>query len=770
VVSSPDEDSGTPLDAGPSHEVRDLWTLGVSALVTPLVWLFALGWNPTLLVGSHDEVATYLAAITDLVEHAHGDFALFSYGIDVVGGAKLHDVLGTLPVFHVCAWLGLSAFQALNVAAFVTQVLYAFLASRLVRELAFVFSGRDAWPSWPARIAILLLASFSPLMGWRVTTGHFAEVLGALFAVSVLTLMLSTRRGAPTFTLSLTTLALQLNALQTTGQQVVYGPVFLGVLLVAVLVYVRRPRALVLPALLTVTSVLLSLPKLAGMIDHARGTDASRGLTGASVIYSYITSTARDWLSSLPWESELISSHRELGFWHEVNFCFGPPLLLAAFLPWRKRPLIAIGFGVAFVLPLLFSVDAPGVAAALTTVVPPLRSFRVPARAMLAFSLMLPALAATAVLLAPPDDSTRWKRPVLTATAVGVALFLVPPVVREVAIWLLALWFVLRRFPLGQRLPPLPATVVMVALGLASLGAFKERLRPFPTYEAVVERPHALHEQLVSVRPELNSPLTRVLLGFEFGDLQTNSAWAMGLSSLSGYLNPPRRFVALEAALAGVPENDLKNYFRVDPADPAFPALRQLYNETIGAAPDGPRVRMFPLGDTAGTAWFSATMRDAPTMEELARVLNAAGEGLAAQAHAEDWVVSSDSAVEAASLPKALSEACGEATVAGVLAGHGVQSMRIRVHTDADCPLTVATNYATDLFAMARGVPLKVFPSYGALTGILVPKGTTELLLEARAEEPLWARLGALAGYGLLALTLMETGRLRRRTLTMTPA
>ncbi|PYQ01835.1 MAG: hypothetical protein DMF82_18065 [Acidobacteria bacterium] len=74
------------------------------------------------------------------------------------------------------------------------------------------------------------------------------------------------------------------------------------------------------------------------------------------------------------------------------------------------------------------------------------------------------------------------------------------------------------------------------------------------------------------------------------------------------------------------------------------------------------------------------------------------------------------------------------------------------VTSPADCPLTFATNYTETLEAGARmeGGRLRaaaVFPSYGALAGVWVPRGASEVRLTAHVPRPplapLWPALGA---------------------------
>ena len=100
--------------------------------------------------------------------------------------------------------------------------------------------------------------------------------------------------------------------------------------------------------------------------------------------------------------------------------------------------------------------------------------------------------------------------------------------------------------------------------------------------------------------------------------------------------------------------------------------------------------------------------------------------------------------------------------------GRGPLLLRAVVHNPgpASCPLTVASNYAELLraFGDAPGQvarPLRTFPAYGALLGVLVPPGVTRVTIEAREAPPWWARHGAWLGLLVLLLHLGPLGRRR---------
>jgi hypothetical protein len=111
-------------------------------------------------------------------------------------------------------------------------------------------------------------------------------------------------------------------------------------------------------------------------------------------------------------------------------------------------------------------------------------------------------------------------------------------------------------------------------------------------------------------------------------------------------------------------------------------------------------------------------------MATLADELRRAGDDLAHRARDVAWVVADDAHVPKA-LPALVSEQCAAARVARVDAERRRGWMAVDVESPADCPLTLATNYAETLSATLDGPDgrkLALFPSYGALAGVLVPR------------------------------------------------
>jgi hypothetical protein len=62
-----------------------------------------------------------------------------------------------------------------------------------------------------------------------------------------------------------------------------------------------------------------------------------------------------------------------------------------------------------------------------------------------------------------------------------------------------------------------------------------------------------------------------------------------------------------------------------------------------------------------------------------------------------------------------------------------------------------------------RTQPAKVFPAYGALAGVWVPRGATEVTVTARLVRPPWAPLGRALGAALLVWQTLYSPRQRRQ-------
>jgi hypothetical protein len=231
-----------------------------------------------------------------------------------------------------------------------------------------------------------------------------------------------------------------------------------------------------------------------------------------------------------------------------------------------------------------------------------------------------------------------------------------------------------------------------------------------------------------------------------------NSAFAAGLGSLDGYAAPTRRFAALWFALRGERYESTGVFFRLPATDPAFQALRQLYDVTWEVTlPSRGRLSLSPLGPAAGPAWFSASVARAGDLASLARELRGAGETLHRRAAEVLWLDGSDPLAARAAPPAAPDARCREARVLAVNAPRRGREIVAETATPAACPLTFATGFTEDLrgtalLADGRRLAVPVFPGYGALASVVVPAGTRALHVRAEPPRPplppLWVALG----------------------------
>jgi hypothetical protein len=363
------------------RERDDLLTLALALAVVPLTWWLLLGWSTSQAIAGHDELASLhnLLSIREIAETREGWWALV-YRPDALGGFKGRDTVGPFPLFPVLAAISLTPTTISVWSAFTVQALLGFLGCRAAADLTMVAGGT---PRALTPIGVIWLCAFTPALAWRLGFGHLNLVVGLLPFAAALTPV--TAAGARSLTLTVGALgaaAFVLGLLHAGQQLVVYGAVFGAPILLGLWLSLGGAwRSLASPALVAVGALLVALPAFWAVLAHARSSDAARPLGAATVTYDFVTSTLGDWLTSLPWTRALPSPDRAPSLHHEVNYPLGPLVILLALVPWRRARALAIGLAFAVVAGIVLSMDlAPG-SRALLALIPPLRSFRVPARA-----------------------------------------------------------------------------------------------------------------------------------------------------------------------------------------------------------------------------------------------------------------------------------------------------------------------------------------------------------------------------------------------------
>ncbi len=711
-------------------EGRDLALLAACLAGVPAVWV-ALGWTPGLATYSHDGLLISIPHLKALMG-AGGDWRAAVYRADWLGGVKINEVAGSLPLLDLLARLGAGPHFALNALVFLTQSLYAFLGLRTAADLAARW-GEPGQPSRAARFALFLMTSFAPVLGWQLGSGHQTMVAGCFSLISVWALLASAANGSLTLTLALAAGAGICHGLPWAGVQTFICGLVFGAPLLAERFWkaaAARPRSALSALLAAAAAAVLVLPRFEVMWAHATSTDAARGLGGPPVVFSYAISTLRDWLTSIPWARDWPAViGRPLKLQIETNIPWGPPLLLLAAAPRLGRAGVwawAAGAAVA----VLFSMNIQPVSGAVLALVAPLGNFRVPQRSALPLALALPILAWAALATRAQTEKKMEFRAAALATGLCAAAFWGPPWLREPLGWLAAA-ALLR--PAWSARTGVSRDGLLLALGFCALGAFRERLPMFRDLPSALAEAAREGARIRAEHPEAGLPLSRVRVEPPILEFGNNTAFMMGLSSVDGYFFPPRRFLELTAALAGKPYIPLVDNFSFGEDSPAFPVLSRLYNVglLVRRGEGGLSVKRLEGG---APAWFAWEVKRVAGFTELAAALKAPRRPGALLAVVSDPKIPAD-------FPEKFSPACAKAKIRS-LAALADGTVLAGVDSPASCPLVFSMNFVENLRAHRenRAEPLSVFPAYGALAGVLVPPGRGVIRLGAVASRRPWFR------------------------------
>jgi hypothetical protein len=725
-------------------------------LLVPLVWL-ALGWRWHLLVGANDLSLLLVPAMRRLLA-VGGDFDAFLYDPAWLGGSELRDILGALPLHRLLAAWPIDAVTLLNLSAFFAQLLYGFLAARSAHALccSMVPAADGGGASWPVQLLIGVLAAFAPIVAWRIAYGHLFILFGALALPAACALVLLVRAERLTITCTAVCLTAFAHALPHVGQQpVVYGALF-GMPLLAAVTFAAAPRshalrATGLLALACAAALLCSLPVVTGLWHQFAGSDLPRGLRARPVTYSYLVASARDWLGTLAWALPTWSGRPRFE-WHETNYPLGALVLALALWPRRRLGLgVPIALALSLVLLLAFSMDLRPLSSLLLWLVPPLRLFRVPARAALPLLLALYPLLLGLLVARLPRRALRRDAWIVPA---ALALCLLPGLLRELASWAAVAFAVVAALRWPARAPSSPALLALLALGSA-LG-FQARLLKFPTREALIDGPARLGEQIRRELPELQSPLVRTVSAPD--PRPNNTLYALGLSSLSGYNLLNERMLRLYCALLGVPYQPGVSLISVDARSGYFPKLAALYD--IVAELDLRDGRLEPLPRSGSPVWFSEGFVERASFDELAARLDPR------ELQRITPIVSSDRAASA--LPRVDCHSQPHDIPYSTGPGPRIVTVQLTAPRSADCPLTIALNYSADFRARGRAAGgswamLRTYPAYGALLGVIVPREVRELEVRMDPERPIGGDAAVLLGLALAAGLLVYARRCQRR-------
>ncbi len=774
------------------RESGDLGLLALCCALIPLVWGTVFGWRPNLYIMGADGWAMMVPYLRDLLAHG-GDWTQLIYRPEVQGGVALHDTAGTLLLHQICGWLGFSVTTTANLTVFIAQGGLAFIGVRFAEELAQRWrlqssNGEGFVPEspWWERVflnaCMVILFAFAPIFSWRIFYGHVIMLFGTSVFFGFFALFLAALNARLSISFCGVVLFAMLQVFPTCMQQsIVYGFVFGAPVLIAFCAsefWRERQwgfvRSLRVPLLILVSALLLSMPKLAGLLNYAFGSDAARSVaSGNDVVFSYLTLGWRDLVSSLLWGMEGRGSFFGVTspeLLHELNLPLGPLLLVVFSLAVRRSQNSSRGVALGLIISLLlacgFASNLHPISDIVLAVMPLLKSFRVPSRALLPVAILVPVLASAHFLgfisqMRIQKDSRMGR--VLTLLAVGsVLIAFAPALLREFLAWAMTMGLIAISFR-GAKSSALRSVFVglFALLSVTSLFSFKERSGSLLDLGEAQSDFADIRAEILVQDPTLNMPLVRTALSDDVAGFNSNSSWMLGLASPNGYFFPLRRYLELVSELDGLPLDPTVVNFRFKAASPAFEVIKKLYDLhwRIHFDQSG-KAQMERIESALGAAWFASGIQLVPTMRELATVLKkriAIGGGARALVNASDTIVKRMRVSEFERLE------CKNSQVIGMAASHGVQSVVLEVKNEEPlCPLVVSMNYMEGLRAYVllendfREREINLFPIEGALTGVLVPKianhPTFKILIIAVPHIPFWARLAFFVGLLLLLL------------------
>lgn len=682
------------------RELRDLRRLAVCALLPFIVWI-ALGFRPGFILFGSDAHSLDWCAFTELAR-VSGDVSRWTYRATILGGARFYEMIGELPLSFIGDHL--SPAHRILFHALIGQTFLGFFGVLGVEALVASWRGDEYELPLRSVPCVSLALAFMPLVGMRYNAGHVSIALAFIAFAAPAALLLIARRGEVPTIVALACGALAIKICVSSGgafgvqQMVLYSALFGGVVLLPLL---RRKSVLPLAAL--AAGVLLSLPVFAVLFHAARGPDAARVFDGPTLTWSWTIATLHDWSTLITSGTDVLHARADTPWaTHEAQVPLGLAIAGLTLVPWKKERGLAWSLGIALLLVVLFSMKIEPIASLLVKLVPPLRLFRVPARAIAPIGVMSTFLAAAA-LIHFESEGPRERRLIVYLGAVTVLVAVI--VLGEIPALLFSFAFAVAR-PRWS-----PRWFAPVLLAVASVSSVA-RLLPPPLSERALEAELARTRQSVTTAHALERALVHRPL-----PISINQFAAYGFSSPWGFWFPTRRSVEAYARVHGAEVPSTQHAFGPTggPTAPSTLETAHMYNMTTWADfgdDDRPRIARLP---TRGPAWF---------------------------------------------------EDCENGRAIVTATPDGGQRIDLWVSSPGPCVLVVATNVTEGHRATFRGAPVEIVPIEGTLLGVKLPAGEGPLAIDHGVRVPPWTRYGYATGWLLLLGVAIAQVTGMRRTVT----
>ena len=746
---------------------QDLLIFFQIIIAIPLTWFFLLGWQPDHLIWGQDALM-WVPRLQQILDDGSGWKDLL-YRPDSLGGITISSIVGITFYNEALAFLGFDAVDVLNFTLFLIQTLFAFFSLSLIRFLRSTSSSPPPPMSVFENLLAIWVTAFAPYIAWRVTAGHFNILIGMLAFVVAASTLVQFRLKQISFVWLLLFILATVFFIPSDGHQMKLYSLVFGIPLFAALIFNQSTQPqrssnnsfLILTTLAITTLGCLAVvaPQFFNLYQFTKGPEVVRSTNQGSIIFSYITSTWTDWATSMALSIQSLPSDRAPGFFHEVNFPLGPFLLMGFLLLLARRAWgIMAGLILSAVIALLLSVNFEPVVHGITLLIPPMDSFRVPSRAILIFLFALTVFSVAEISVSIqkptlPEKLRRYQSLILLSVFLVffILISLIPTGPREALYWVSAVAASII-FLIQPKLWKKISLGLIILFAISQLLAFRERLEPTTAKLDLLTIPMLLQKDL----GKSFLPTERVTFQTELQTFRTNTALAFGYSSLAGYFYPSRRFLELVSALEQMPISPTTVYFPINETSRCFSVLQQLYNVQHSLTYQDQKLNLLHLAPTLGHAWFSTHIESAQTIQEIATKLQTEVSKNTKLSAEKLHLLAADLAALPSEFPRTISEECQNAKVSDLAYERKSGSFTMTTSSTQHCPMTLATNYFLFLQAQTESDErLTVFPSSGALTGILIPPGTHQIRLSAKLEPLPGSVFFSIAGYALMILGIL---------------
>lgn len=754
-------------------ELLDLVLFLTIATTIFVTWLTWFGWTTNdVLAGGH--AASGLMPFLHDLRQASGDWRSLLYRPDLLGGIHVSPLAGILPITQWLAYAGLSITNCINGTFLTVQVITAFLCVRGISDLSYIWSSERGNVTTPRPMQVFfviiigtIVCGFSPVLFARISYGQASLIAGLWIFLGSLSLVLATIRGRNSLFLTLLVLLAFWHAFQSNGQQLIFYSILFGTPIILGLAWSleleREPsaqRRLILrlssPLVLGMIAFCLASPVFRIMFESILESYKMRGRFGSNLVYATVTSNWRDWIQSLFWTQQLIVSGRSPELINETIYPIGPLLLALALMPWRLKRwrlgrTLGVGLGFSLIWAMILASQAEPVASWLLSVLPPLKWFTIPQRAVLPTVIIVPIFAIAALMQHLPwSIRLRGSWPILLLPFVWSGT----SISRELTLWLLMSAVAVLCMMKLTRWASLPVILLFLAIG--TLFAAKERqVTPWQAEEVSKQAQH-IGDVAQKLVPELKNPLNRTLTSIVTPVVGDNGIYLMNVSSLDGSWLPNARFLELFHAANGQGYNPMTAKIKVSESSKGFPLLRTLYNICASIGIDGSLLSARRIANCNRSAWFS---RRTEVFDSIPQIAQALTERLTRATDIRATMPISQNDPIWKSKNRWPQADCISANVKQIYAMPHQQRILIDVIADQACPLTIATNFAEILTATRvdttrRVEKLDLFPAYGSLVGLIVPPGVSRIMIEPRREEDPWTSTAQTTGATLAFIML----------------